>query len=336
MNQRNASSAGHVLAFCGGIGGAKLALGLYRVLPRDGLTVAVNTGDDFDHLGLHVSPDLDTVLYTLAGWSDPVRGWGRADETWHFMESLKTLGGPDWFRLGDRDLAMHVIRTRWLQRGETLTAFAHHVGQRMGIHARILPMSDDPVRTIVDTTEGSFAFQNYFVERGCKPVVTGIRFEGSERACPSLELLHAFARPDLAAIVICPSNPYLSIDPLLSVIGIRAALSAATAPVIAVSPLIGGKAVKGPTVKIMAELGITATAQAIAAHYGDLLDGLVIDEADAAQAPQLGIRTEVTSTLMRGMDDRRRLARHVLQFAKSIAADRAAARHEPRHRPVAV
>src|SRR5262245_22208709 len=330
MNQRNTRSAassgvnGHVLALCGGIGGAKLALGLYRVLPPHGLTVVVNTGDDFEHLGLHVSPDLDTVLYTLAGWSDPVRGWGRADETWHFMEALQALGGPDWFQLGDRDLAMHVVRTRWLQQGKTLTAFAQHAAQRMGIDACILPMSDDPVRTTVDTTEGSFAFQNYFVELRCAPAVTGIRFVGSERARPSPELSRILARPDLAAIVICPSNPYLSIDPLLSVAGLRPALSAATAPVVAVSPLIGGQAVKGPTAKIMAELGIAATAQAIAAHYRDLLDGLVIDASDAAEAPRLGIPTEITSTLMRDMDDRQRLARDVLLFADRIAAERTA------------
>jgi len=332
MNDRGAPSAapadanGHVVALCGGIGGAKLALGLYRVLPPHGLTVVVNTGDDFEHLGLHISPDLDTVLYTLAGWNDPVRGWGRADETWHFMDSLEALGGPDWFRLGDRDLALHVIRTQWLQRGETLTAFVQHVRQRMGIAAHILPMSNDPVRTIVDTTDGPLAFQNYFVERRCEPAVTGIRFQGSDRASPSPELLHALARPDLAAIVICPSNPYLSIDPLLSIAGIRSALSATTAPVIAVSPLVAGKAVKGPTAKIMAELGIPATAQSIAAHYRDLLDGLVIDENDAAQAPRLGISTEVTSTLMRDMDDRQRLAREVLVFAKKVAADSAARR----------
>src|SRR5262249_21413533 len=237
----------------------------------------------------------------------------------HFMESLNALGGPDWFSLGDRDLAMHVSRSQWLQRGETLTAFARHVGQRMGIRAHILPMSDDPVRTLVDTTEGPLAFQNYFVERRCEPVVTGIRFDGSERARPSPELLQAFARPDLAAVVICPSNPYLSVDPLLSIAGIRTALSAAAAPVIAVSPLIGGKAVKGPTAKIMAELGIPATTQAIAAHYGDLLDGLVIDEDDAADAARLGMATEVTSTLTRALNDRRRLARDVLQFAGNMA-----------------
>jgi LPPG:FO 2-phospho-L-lactate transferase len=310
--------AGHVLALCGGIGGAKLALGLYGVLPPHGLTVVVNTGDDFEHLGLHVSPDLDTVLYTLAGWSDPVRGWGRADETWHFMDALCALGGPQWFRLGDRDLAMHVVRTQWLERGETLTAFARHAARRMGIAADVLPMSDDPVRTVVDTAEGALPFQHYFVARGCEPAVTGIRFEGAERARPSPELLQALARPDLGAIVICPSNPYLSIDPLLAVPGLRAALTAAAAPVIAVSPLIGGQAVKGPTAKIMAELGIDASAQAIAAHYGDLLDALVIDTSDAAEAGRFGVRTEVTATLMRDMDDRRRLAREVLRLAGTV------------------
>jgi LPPG:FO 2-phospho-L-lactate transferase len=316
-------SNGHVVALCGGIGGAKLALGLYRVLGRDSLTVVVNTGDDFEHLGLHISPDLDTVLYTLAGWSDPERGWGRADETWHFMDALRALGGPEWFRLGDRDLAMHVARTQWLKQGETLTAFARYAAQRMGIDADIVPMSDDPVRTVVDTSEGPLAFQNYFVERRCAPEVTGIRFVGSQQARPSSALASVLGRPDLAAIVICPSNPYLSIDPLLSVPGIRTALTAAaTPPVVAVSPLIAGKAIKGPTAKIMAELGISTTAHAIAAHYRDLLDGLVIDESDAAEASRLEVRAQITQTLMRSMDDRERLAREVLAFARAIATDR--------------
>jgi LPPG:FO 2-phospho-L-lactate transferase len=317
-------SGGHVLALCGGVGGAKLALGLYRVLPPHGLTVVVNTGDDFAHLGLHVSPDLDTVLYTLAGWSDPERGWGRADESWQCMEALEALGGPSWFRLGDCDLAMHMLRTQWLGQGETLTAFARHVAGRMGIAADILPMSDDPVRTIVETNEGPLAFQNYFVARRCEPAVSAIRFAAAERARPSPELLRALARPDLVAIVICPSNPYLSIDPLLSVPGMRAALAEAAAPVVAVSPLIAGQAVKGPTAKIMAELGVNATAQAIAAHYRDLLDGLVIDAGDSAEAANLAVRIEVTSTLMRDLDDRERLAREVVRFAAQIAVDRAA------------
>jgi LPPG:FO 2-phospho-L-lactate transferase len=317
-----ARSSGHVLALCGGVGGAKLALGLYRVLAPHGLTVVVNTGDDFEHIGLTVSPDLDTVLYTLAGWSDPERGWGRAAETWHCMASLEAMGGPGWFRLGDRDLAMHVLRTHWLRRGKTLTAFARHAAGRMGIAADILPMSDDPVRTIVATNEGPLAFQNYFVARRCEPAVSAIRFAGADRARPSPEILHALTRPDLVAIVMCPSNPYLSIDPLLAVPGMRAALAEAPVPVVAVSPLIGGQAVKGPTAKIMAELGISATAQAIAAHYRGLLDGLVIDASDATEAQKLTVRTEVTSTLMRDLDDRERLAREVLRFAAEITLDR--------------
>ena len=314
----------HVVALCGGIGGAKLALGLYRVLPADRLTVVVNTGDDFEHLRLHVSPDLDTVLYTLAGWSDPERGWGRADETWHFMDSLDALGGPQWFRLGDRDLAMHVMRSQWLAQGKTLTTFARHVGQRMGIAADVAPMSDDAVRTIVDTDEGPLPFQNYFVERRCAPKVTGIRFAGAEGARPSPAFLRALARPDLGAIVICPSNPYLSVDPLLAVPGVRAALSSASAPVVAVSPLIGGKAVKGPTDKIMAELGIAATPPAIAAHYRGLIDGLIIDESDGRKARMLEVPTAVTATLMRDLADRERLAGEVLAFAEELAAARRA------------
>ena len=240
------------------------------------------------------------------------------------MEALEALGGPAWFRLGDRDLAMHLLRTQWLGQGETLTAFARHVAGRMGIAADILPMSDDPVRTIVETSEGPLAFQNYFVARRCEPAVSAIRFAGADRARPSPELLRALARPDLVAIVICPSNPYLSIDPLLSVPGMRAALAEAAAPVVAVSPLIAGQAVKGPTAKIMAELGVSATAQAIAAHYRDLLDGLVIDTSDADEAANLAVRAEVTSTLMRDLDDRERLAREILRFAAQIAVDRAA------------
>ncbi len=313
----------HVVALCGGIGGAKLALGLYRVLAPHALTVVVNTGDDFEHLGLHVSPDLDTVLYTLAGVADPVRGWGRADETWNFMQALEALDGPAWFRLGDRDLAMHVERTRRLSAGESLTAFARHAAQRLGIAADILPMSDHAVRTIVDTREGSFPFQNYFVERRCEPAVIGIRFESAKQAAPSDQVLRALTRTDLKAIVICPSNPYLSVDPILSVPGIREAIAAAAAPIVAVSPLIGGQAVKGPTAKIMAELAIPASNGAIAAHYADLLDGLVIDESDAAEAATLALPTAVAPTLMRDLADRERLACAVLAFAQTIVDGRA-------------
>lgn len=316
------TEGGPVVALCGGVGGVKLALGLYKILPPHRLTVIVNTGDDFEHLGLHISPDLDTVLYTLAGLSDTTRGWGRADETWHFMEALRALGGDAWFQLGDRDLAMHVERTQWLRRGETLGAFAAHAAKRLGIAAQIVPMSNDAVRTIVDTDDGVMPFQRYFVESRCEPKVTGVRFDGAQRAQPAPDFMKALAQPDLAAVFICPSNPYLSIDPLFAVPGIRATLAHVHAPVIAVSPIIAGQAVKGPTAKIMAELGVPATSQAIAAHYEGLLDGLIIDTSDASDAPQLDVRTLMSATLMRNDDDRRRLAGEALAFAAGIAAER--------------
>lgn len=320
--------AGQVLALCGGIGGAKLALGLYRVLGAGRLTVVVNTGDDFEHLGLNISPDLDTVLYTLGGLADPDRGWGRAQETWEFMGSLRQVGGETWFQLGDRDLAMHILRTEWLRAGKSLSAFAAHVADRLAIAARILPMSDAAVRTIVDTAEGDLPFQHYFVRQRCEPVVRAIRFAGAKDAGPPAGLLQLIANPTLHAIVICPSNPYLSVDPILAVPGIAAALATSAAPVIAVSPIVGGQAVKGPTAKIMAELGIAATTQAIAAHYRGLIDGLVIDEADAGDREQVDLPVLVTRTMMRDLVDRERLARDVVAFAETLAQRAAAKRAE--------
>jgi LPPG:FO 2-phospho-L-lactate transferase len=311
--------SGDVLALCGGIGGAKLALGLYRVLEAGRLTLVVNTGDDFEHLGLNISPDLDTVLYTLAGLADPERGWGRAQETWEFIAALRQLDGEDWFQLGDRDLAMHVLRTNWLRSGKTLTEFAAHVARQLGISARILPMTDAAVRTIVDTSEGHLPFQHYFVRRHCEPVLRGIRFEGATEARPAPGLVEFIGSQALRAIVICPSNPYLSIDPIFAVPGIAAALGASAAPVVAVSPIIGGQAVKGPTGKIMAELGIAASTRAIALHYRGLIDGLVIDEDDADDRVQIGVPVLVTRTLMTDVADRERLARDIVDFADTIA-----------------
>ncbi|MBI2714509.1 MAG: 2-phospho-L-lactate transferase [Rhizobiales bacterium] len=311
--------SGDVLALCGGIGGAKLALGLYRVLEAGRLTLVVNTGDDFEHLGLNISPDLDTVLYTLAGLADPERGWGRAQETWEFIAALRQLDGEAWFQLGDRDLAMHVLRTNWLRSGKTLTEFAAHMARQLGISARILPMTDAAVRTIVDTSEGHLPFQHYFVRRRCEPAMRGIRFEGATEARPAPGLVEFIGSQALRAIVICPSNPYLSIDPIVAVPGIAAALGASAAPVVAVSPIIGGQAVKGPTGKIMAELGIAASTRAIAAHYRGLIDGLVIDEDDADDRVQIGVPVLVTRTLMKDIADRERLARNVVDFADTIA-----------------
>lgn len=312
------ASTGQVLALSGGIGGAKLALGLYRVLDAGSLTVVVNTGDDFEHLGLNISPDIDTVLYTLGGLADPDRGWGRAQETWEFMGSLRQVGGETWFQLGDRDLAMHILRTQWLSAGKSLSAFAAHVADRFAITARILPMCDAAVRTIVATAEGDLPFQHYFVRQHCEPVVRAIRFDGAKEAGPPAGLLQLIANPSLQAIVICPSNPYLSVDPILAVPGIAAALATSPAPVIAVSPIVGGQAVKGPTAKIMAELGIAVTTQAIAAHYRGLIDGLVIDEADAADREGVDLPVLVTPTMMRDIADRERLARDVIAFADTL------------------
>ena len=311
------ASGKHVLALCGGVGGAKLALGLYRLLGEN-LTVVVNTGDDFEHLGLNISPDLDTVLYTLAGLADPQRGWGRAEETWHFMDALRALGGETWFALGDRDLAMHVQRTEWLKAGKTLSDFAAHAARQFGIAARILAMSDNPVRTLVETDEGTLPFQHYFVRRRCEPVVRAIRFAGAPDATPTPGLVDLIAGGAFAAAVICPSNPYLSVDPILTVAGIAAALARARTPIIAVSPIIGGQAVKGPTAKIMAELGIAITNQSIASHYRGLIDGLVIDETDLADRERIEVPALVTRTMMRDLADRERLAGEVIAFAETI------------------
>jgi LPPG:FO 2-phospho-L-lactate transferase len=310
-------STKHVLALCGGVGGAKLALGLYRLLGEN-LTVVVNTGDDFEHLGLYISPDLDTVLYTLAGLADRQRGWGRAEETWHFMDALRALGGEAWFALGDRDLALHVQRTEWLKAGKSLSDFAAHTARQFGITAHILAMSDNPVRTLVETDEGTLPFQHYFVRRRCEPVVRAIRFAGAPDATPTPGLVDLIAGDAFAAAVICPSNPYLSVDPILAVSGIAAALARARTPIIAVSPIIGGQAVKGPTAKIMAELGIAITNQSIASHYRGLIDGLVIDEADLADRERIDVPALVTRTMMRDLADRERLAGEVIAFAETI------------------
>ena len=309
-----------VVALCGGIGGAKLALGLYRTLPEGALTLIGNTGDDFTHLGLAISPDIDTVCYTLSGLADRQRGWGRQDESWAFMDTVRALGGPDWFNLGDRDLALHVLRSDALARGESLTAITARMAASMGITARLLPMSDDPVRTMIGTPDGWLAFQEYFVRERCAPRVTGVRYDGAQAARPGPAVLAVLADPATEAILVCPSNPVLSIDPILAVPGMREALRAAKAPVVAVSPLIAGTAVKGPTAEIMREMGLGATAASVCAHYGDILDGFVLDEADSAEHGRLPVATAVTRTLMTTLEDREHLARFTLDFARQIGS----------------
>lgn len=315
-------SSPQCVALSGGVGGAKLALGLSKAMDPKELLIVANTGDDFDHLGLRICPDIDTVSYTLGDLANLELGWGRRDETWSFMETLKSLGGEAWFNLGDRDLALHVERTRRLQAGETLSAVTMDISVRFGIAAAIAPMSDSNVRTVVETPEGPLAFQHYFVRDRCEPRVTGFRFEGASEARPSPAFSAAFEGAGPGMVVICPSNPFISVDPILAIPGVRNMLQASTAPLIAVSPIVGGKAIKGPTAKMMDELGMPATALEVAKHYAGLIDGFVLDEADSDVADAvrgLGLGVLVTNTVMKSLDDRVSLARDVIAFSKQLS-----------------
>lgn len=290
------------------------------VLPPEKLAVVVNTGDDFEHLGLAISPDLDTVLYTLAGLNDPERGWGLAGETWNFMAAMERLGGDTWFRLGDRDLATHVERTRRLK-SESLSAVTDAFRRRLGIGCRILPMSNDPVRTMVETDQGRMAFQDYFVRLQCAPAVRGFEFDGIAAAKPTPEFLAALDAPDLEAIIVCPSNPFVSVSPILQLSGIHERLARRKVPVVAVSPIIGGEAVKGPAAKMLKELGLGVTQEAVASFYGGILDGFIVDERDADAAKRIRTpRVKVVPTLMRTLDDKAALARHAVAFSAELAA----------------
>ncbi|MGO9932927.1 MAG: 2-phospho-L-lactate transferase [Steroidobacteraceae bacterium] len=311
--------SGHVIALCGGVGGAKLAHGLSLALEPQDLSIIVNTGDDFEHLGLKVSPDLDSVIYALAGLSDPIRGWGRSNETWTFMAALKGLGGENWFQLGDADLAMHVERSWRLAEGATLSDVTARVCRALGIAVRVLPMSDDPVRTRVLSSEGWLDFQEYFVHRQCRPAAREFVFAGAAEALAQPDALAALGRRDLRAIIICPSNPFVSVEPILAVPGVRAAIQHSPAPVVAVTPIIGGKAVKGPAAKMMAELGLEVSAAAVARRYADLIDGFVIDETDPPPESLPGIRFFTAQTLMSTSLDREQLARSTLHAADALA-----------------
>lgn len=310
-------SSPSTVALSGGIGGAKLALGLYRVLPPAALSVIVNTADDFDHLGLHICPDIDTVLYTLAGLSNPELGWGRGTETWTFLSVLERLGGETWFRLGDGDLALHVYRTQRLAAGVSLSDVTADAARQFGITATIVPMSEASIQTRVQTEEGELAFQEYFVRRRCQPRVRALRFDGAENSEPATAAVRALEPGAAAAIVICPSNPYLSVDPILAVPDMRRLLRAAGAPIVAVTPLIGGAAVKGPTTKIMNELGVVPSPLAVAQHYHGLIDGFVLDARDRHLESNFDVPVHVTDTLMLTLSDRERLAREVLEFTAS-------------------
>jgi LPPG:FO 2-phospho-L-lactate transferase len=307
---------GRVIVLTGGVGGAKLALGLCHALPAENTTVIVNTGDDFTHLGLAVSPDIDTLLYTLAGKANPVQGWGREQESWSFMDAVRSLRGEDWFALGDGDLALHVLRTNRLRQGEALSAIIADFARAWGIAARILPMSDDPVATRVLTDEGELEFQHYFVRQRCAPRVRSIRFAGAPEAQAAPGVVEALLDEQSRAILIAPSNPFLSIDPILAVPAIRQALMQTRVPVIAVSPVVAGDAVKGPTAKIMRELGLEVSAATVARHYGDLIDGMLIDVRDPPTS--LDLAHARADTLMKTLEDRIRVARAALDLADAV------------------
>ena len=301
-----------IVALAGGVGGAKLAQGFAQILAPEDLTIIVNTGDDFEHLGMYICPDLDTVCYTLGGLANPETGWGRVNETWNTISNIEKLGGPNWFRLGDQDIATHLERTRRMKEGQSLSQITKDFCAAWGIKHTVLPMTDSPVRTMVDTDEGELAFQEYFVHRHCEPRVKGFRFDGVNSAEPAPGAREAIDSAE--AIVICPSNPWVSVDPILRVI------QKINKPVIAVSPIIGGKTVKGPAAKMYLEFGIEPSALAVAEHYRNILAGFVLDSVDSeieSNIKQLGIRTLVTDTLMNNLTDRTRLAQDVLNFIRS-------------------
>ncbi len=311
-----------IAALAGGVGGAKLAHGLAQRLPSDDLTVIVNTGDDFEHYGLYISPDIDTVCYTLAGLSNPDTGWGRRCETWNIFEELKSLNGPVWFRLGDKDLATHLERTRLLRSGLRLSEVTRRFCDLWGVNTRILPMSEQPVKTIVHTRkDGNLPFQDYFVARQCVPEVTGFEFQGIAAAQPAPGVETALKEAD--AVVFCPSNPWVSIDPILAVPGVRDFIAGKV--VVAVSPIIGDKTVKGPAAKMFRELGIPSTASAVAEHYEDILKGYLIDTSDKKLMSELDKKSmtiKCTRILMKNEAERQKLAEEVLEMCELLLATR--------------
>jgi LPPG:FO 2-phospho-L-lactate transferase len=309
-----------IVALAGGVGGAKMAQGLALALPPGDLTVVVNTADDFDLYGLRICPDLDTVLYTLAGLANPSTGWGIAGDTRHALDAIARLGREPWFLLGDQDLATHILRTERLREGTSLTEVTAEFATALGVASPILPMSDDPVATLVRTPDGDLDFQDYFVRRRQQDDVTGIVFRGADHARPNAAALAAIAAAEL--VVICPSNPIVSVGPILAVPGFREALIRTSAPVIAISPIVRGKALKGPADRMLATLGQEVSAAGVAAMYDGLLNGFVIDEQDRSLADAIslsGVRVLATQTIMGDTADRRRLGAEVIAFGRSLA-----------------
>ena len=304
-----ATASGQVVALSGGVGGARFVAGLQAVLAPGALTVVVNTGDDFDHLGLRICPDIDSVVYGLAGMSDEGRGWGRAHETWNCLEVLTTLGSDDWFALGDRDMGVHLYRSDALRRGHCLSEVTCSIASRFGVVSRVVPMTNSEVTTVILTDDGELAFQDFFVRYRCEPRVRGLRYDGVSRAALPEAAIDALQSPDLRAVFIAPSNPFLSIDPILAIPGVRPMLRARGVPIIGVSPLIAGRAIKGPLTSMMDSLGVERSARGLIAHYGDVVDALVVDSADSDQASAVGVPVRCLPTLMTGPAERVALLR---------------------------
>jgi LPPG:FO 2-phospho-L-lactate transferase len=312
-----------VCALAGGVGGAKLASGLQNVLPPGDLSVVVNTADDFDLWGLHICPDLDTVMYTLAGISNPETGWGIVNESFETLNMLESYGEETWFKLGDRDLATHILRTSRMRSGETLTEVTAGLSGVLGVNSAVLPMSDNPVLTILETPAGRLEFQEYFVRRGQRDEVLGIELRGIQDAGPTERVLAAISEAD--AIVLCPSNPVVSVGPILALPGMTEALASSSAPKVAVSPIVGGRALKGPADRMLASLGHEVSATGVARMYASLVDGMVVDrtdEGERAGIEALGMRVLVTQSVMRDAEDRARLASETLEFSAGSVAPR--------------
>ena len=308
-----------VCALAGGVGGAKLASGLRDVLPPGDLSVVVNTADDFDLWGLHICPDLDTVMYTLAGISNPETGWGIVGESFETLNMVESYGEETWFKLGDRDLATHILRTFRMGSGETLTQATVGLSGALGVESAVLPMSDDPISTILDTPVGRLEFQEYFVRRGQSDEVLGIELRGIDDAGPTERVLEAISRAD--AIVFCPSNPVVSVGPILALPGMVEALASSSAPKVAVSPIVGGRALKGPADRMLASLGHEVSATGVARMYAGLVDGMVVDrtdEGERAGIEALGMRTLATESVMRDDEGRARLASETLEFSAEL------------------
>jgi len=314
-------ASGKIIALSGGIGGAKLGLGLHQIYAPEELYFITNTGDDFLYLGFYIAPDVDTLVYTLAGVNNTETGWGRADETWKTHNVLSELGADNWFKLGDKDLALHLHRSKALRNGERLTSITQDIANRFHLKVTVLPMSDHMIQTVVDTNKGLLSFQEYFVKQASKPKIKNISFK-SKNPEPSAEVTEILMDPGLKGIVICPSNPYLSIDPILSIEKIRQSITESKRPRVAVSPIINGQSVKGPTTKIMNELGLEANVLTIAQHYKDYIDGIVIDTSDqdyVEQIESMGIQVKLSEIMMNNDDDKKRVAEDVIHFIDHIS-----------------